>query len=198
MRWVASSYMPHGSLDARYFDRLYTDKDDPWDFATSAYEARKYNDTLAMLEGEHFTNALEIGCSIGVLTAKLARRCERLFAVDISERALAQAIARCAGETNVRFARMTIPEEFPAGPFDFVLLSEVGYYWSDEDLASACDRIAAAASGGTLELVHFLPKVDEYVRDGDAVHEAFANDERFVTVRSSRAERYRIDVLRIR
>jgi SAM-dependent methyltransferase len=190
--------MPHGSLDARYFDRLYTDKDDPWDFATSAYEARKYNDTLAMLEGARFANALEIGCSIGVLTAMLAKRCDRLLAVDISERALAQAIARCADEANVRFDRVTVPREFPEGPFDFVLLSEVGYYWSDDDLASARDRIAGAAPGGTLELVHFLPKVDEYVRDGDAVHDAFANDDRYVTLRSSRAERYRIDVLRIR
>ena len=190
--------MTHGSLDAAYFDRLYAANDDPWDFATSAYEARKYDETIAMLGGERFARGLEIGCSIGVLTEKLAKSCDALLSVDINERALAQATARCADLPNVGFARVVVPGEFPAGTFDLVVLSEVGYYWSDDDLSRARDRIATAAAGGTVELVHYLPKVDEYVRDGDAVHEAFARDERFVGRRSSRAERYRIDVFGVR
>jgi hypothetical protein len=34
------------------------------------------------------------------------------------------------------------------------------------------------------------------VRDGDAVHELFLTDERFVPVRGHRADQYRLDLLR--
>jgi SAM-dependent methyltransferase len=187
--------MPAESLDADYFERLYCANDDPWSFRTSSYEAEKYARTIALLENAHYRSAFEIGCSVGVLTHLLAERADSLLSVDINERALAQARKRCRDRVNVRFERLVVPLEFPRGPFDLVVLSEVGYYWSDDDLALARERIAEVAAGGTLELVHFLPKVEEYVRDGDAVHEAFLTDARFSGRRAYRAERYRIDVL---
>jgi SAM-dependent methyltransferase len=184
-----------GSLDRSYFETIYANADDPWSFATSAYEAEKYARSLDVLAPSYGT-ALEIGCSIGVFTRALAERCEALLAIDISERALERAAQRCADRPQVRFARMAAPGEFPAGTFDLVTCCEVGYYWSDDDLAGARDRIAAALrAGGQLLLVHWLPKVDEYVRDGDAVHAAFLADERFARAASHRAERYRLDLL---
>jgi SAM-dependent methyltransferase len=128
----------------------------------------------------------------------LASCCDALLAVDINERALEAARVRCAPLANVRFARMRFPRDVPGGSFDLIVVSEVAYYWSDPDLQSAIDFIARAGSGGTVELVHFLPKVDEYVRDGDAVHAEFLADPRFEPLRQMRAERYRIDVLRIK
>jgi SAM-dependent methyltransferase len=185
------------SLDRSYFDRLYAEKHDPWNFETSAYENDKYRATLDALGNERFGRALEIGCSIGVLTARLAPLCDDLLAVDINERALAAAHSRCAAFPSVHFAQIAYPAGAPPGPFDLILLSEVAYYWSDADLARAIDAIARSAAGGVLELVHFLPKVDDYVRDGDAVHEAFLHDARFVAQWGTRAEKYRIDVLRV-
>ncbi len=189
--------MPLESLAADYFERLYAADDDPWSFATSRYELDKYDDTLAAL-GPHYARALEIGCSIGVLTQRLAARCDELLAIDVSERALSAARARCAALPHVGFARVRAPGEFPARPFNLVVLSEVAYYWSDADLALARDRIAAALEPvGDLLLVHFLPKVDDYVRDGDAVHRYFLADARFARVHGHRAERYRLDLLRL-
>ncbi len=133
-----------------------------------------------------------------MLTAQLAQRCTALLSVDLNLKALAEAKKRCAGITNVRFEHMALPGSFPEGPFDLVLLSEVGYYWSDSDLELGIDRIAAATPGGIVELVHFLPKVEDYPRDGDSVHAAFLSDKRFEAIHSKRAERYRIDVLRVR
>jgi SAM-dependent methyltransferase len=188
----------HESLDAGYFDRKYASSNDPWDFATSAYEAEKYRTTLDALPRARFARAFEIGCSIGVLTAQLAERCDSLLSVDVSDRALEEAKQRCDAFAHVRFARMSVPREFPHGTFDLVVVSEVGYYWSDADLTLAIERIAAAASGGgTVELVHFTPFVDEYPQTGDAVHAAFLADGRFELDFSKRAERYRIDVLRV-
>lgn len=185
------------SLDAAYFARVYEHDLDPWEFSSSPYEREKYDATIDALAGERFGAGFEIGCSIGVLTARLAEVCDDLLAVDINDRALAAARKRCSALPTVRFAPMTVPRDFPAGRFDLVVVSEVAYYWSDDDLSLAMDRIARAAPGGTLELVHFLPSVDDYVRSGDAVHEAFLADPRFVRVRHVRAERYRIDVVRV-
>ncbi len=188
--------MSDASLSRDYFENLYERDRDPWSFATSAYEREKYTRSLAMLP-ERIDAALEIGCSIGVFTHALAPRCERLLAIDISERALVAARERCADRPQATFRRFAFPGEAPIGHFDAIVLSEVGYYWSDEDLALARDRIASLlAPGGTLLLVHFLPRVEEYVRDGDAVHAAFLADARFRRTARHRAERYRIDVLR--
>jgi SAM-dependent methyltransferase len=190
--------MPQDSLDATYFDTIYAESDDPWHFATSAYEAQKYAATIEMLGPGLHARGLEIGCSIGVLSRMLAERCNHLTSVDINARALERAKERCADRSNVRFELADVPATFPAGPFDLVVLSEVGYYWSDADLSLARERIAAAGSPGTLVLVHYLPKVDDYVRNGDAVHESFLRDARFERQRSLREKLYRIDVLAIR
>ncbi|GAC1415953.1 MAG: SAM-dependent methyltransferase [Candidatus Velthaea sp.] len=182
------------SLGAEYFERIYAQAADPWDFATSEYEREKYDSTIALLPRHRFQSVFEIGCSIGVLTERLAQHCDRLLAVDINERALAAARERNARSTNVQFVRMNVPIEFPANRFDVIVVSEVAYYWSDADLALARDRIAESAAGGIVELVHFLPTVVDYVRDGDAVHEFFLADPRFERIAGKRAQRYRIDV----
>lgn len=190
--------MTEGSLDAAYFSAIYAASDDPWSFATSAYETEKYATTLAALPVGRFARVLEIGCSIGVLTAQLARRTDELVAIDIDERALALARMRCATLGNVRFERRAFPNESVAGRFDLVVLSEVAYYWSDADFATARARLAALAPGGLVELVHYTPVVEAYVRTGDAVHEAFLADARFEVLRGERHERYRLDLVRVR
>ncbi len=189
---------PSASLSKHYFDDVYANADDPWSFATSAYEAEKYDRSLAAL-APHYERAFEIGCSIGVFTRRLADRCGTLLGIDVSEKAIAAARARCADASNVSFALMEFPRESPPGPFDLVTCCEVAYYWSDADLAAARDRIAAMLpAGGDLLLVHWLPHVDDYVREGDAVHEFFLADDRFTRTTHARTDRYRLDLLRRR
>ena len=160
------------SLSTRYFDDVYEASTDPWDFETSAYEAGKYRATLAALGGRRFRNAFEIGCSIGVLSQRLAGICDRLLAVDVSEAPLARARERCAGLAHVRFERMRVPAEFPDETFDLVVVSEVGYYWSRADLVTVAERIEAALEpGGAWLLVHWTPAVADYPLRGDEVHD---------------------------
>ena len=160
------------SLPARYFDDVYGASADPWNFETSAYEDAKYRLTLAALGGRRFCNAFEIGCSIGVLSERLAGVCDRLLAVDVSETPLVRARQRCAGLAHVRFERMRVPTEFPAEKFDLVVLSEVGYYWSRDELVMAAERIEASLEpGGAWLLVHWTPVVDDYPLCGDEVHD---------------------------
>ena len=130
---------PESSLPAAYFAALYQADADPWRFASSDYERRKYAATLAALPRQAYRRGFEVGCSIGVLTSQLARRCDHLLAVDVADQALAQARARCAGQPGVRLERMEVPSQLPDSSFDLLLLSEVVYYWSVGDL----ERMAA-------------------------------------------------------
>jgi SAM-dependent methyltransferase len=183
------------SLSREYFESLYGQADDPWSFESSAYEREKYDRSLSVL-APRYQRALEIGCSIGVFTERLAGRCAELIAVDISERAIASARIRCANQAHVRIVRAEFPRQCSPVMFDLITCCEVGYYWSDADLALARDTIAERLlPEAELLLVHFLPRVDDYIREGDAVHEAFLEDRRFEHARHFRAERYRLDLM---
>lgn len=199
---ATSSLAPGQSLGRSYFDRVYRAARDPWDFETSPYEAEKYAATLQALGDRQFANAFEIGCSIGVLTERLAARCDRLLAVDVCEEPLQRARARCAPHPQVVLQRMAVPQAFPRMALDLVLMSEVGYYWSRSDLARACRKIAAALQpGGLWLLVHWTPAVNDNPLTGDEVHEAVldfaAGSGQLQPVLSRRdvGARYRLDLL---
>lgn len=180
-----------------HFERLYAAAADPWQYATSDYEQAKYAATLAALPRPRYRSALEIGCSIGILTAQLAGRCDRLLAIDYAETALARARARCADLPSVAFRRLALPVEYPAGAFDLTLLSEVGYYLSLEDLRAARARIVSGlAPGGQLLLVHWTPPIDDAPLTGDQVHEEFLDQggDLLRHLRGERAETYRLDL----
>ena len=192
---VRPAHTDTGSLAPAYFDALYAEHGDPWAFATSPYEAAKYAATLAALPRPRYRQALEIGCSVGVLTEQLARPCEHLLAVDVSEAALAQARERCASVPGVRFERRALPAEMPEGPFDLIVLSEVAYYWSEADFREARRALArVAAPGAHLLLVHYTGETN-YPLTADAVHDAFGSDSEWAVAASDRAASYRLDLL---
>ena len=184
------------SLQRGYFDRIYRDTEDPWQFESSPYERDKYAATLAALPAERFRSGFEIGCSVGVLTELLAEVCEALLAVDIAPGPLVTARKRLAGKDHVRFRQMTLPGDFPAERFDLIVLSEVGYYWSPADLETAIAAIERALlPGGALVLVHYTPYVPDYPLTGDEVHEAFSQRlNNCFRIRAERTDRYRMDV----
>lgn len=190
---------PLSTLPSSYFDDVYRANDDPWAFATSDYERRKYEATLAALSNAHYHNAFEIGCSIGVLTQMLTDRCDRLLAVDASELPLEAARKRLASFPNVTIQQMSIPNEFPQGPFDLILLSEVGYYLSSDDLALARQlMIDALSPNGHLLLVHWTPFVHDYPLTGDEVHDFFSEAAQttgpLTHLLNQREETYRLDL----
>ena len=185
------------TLPDGYFDDVYAAHDDPWSFETSPYEAAKYQRTLLALTRERYSCALEIGCSIGVLSARLAQRCDELLALDVSQRALARALARCANLPQVRFERRRLPQDFPEGRFDLVVASEVLYYLDRRDLQATLERcVAALHPGGELLCVHWTPSVHDYPQTGDEVHAAVLATPGLVAVHAERHPQYRLDLLR--
>lgn len=191
---------PGTSLSADYFERLYAAKPDPWDFETSPYEQEKYTHTLAGLTEARYAQALEVGCSIGVLTARLAERCDCLLAVDAAQNALEAARTRCRGLSQVTFAAAYIPTDWPDGPFDLILLSEVLYYLSREDLRDVADHIrATAAPGCQLLLVHWTDPTDYPLTGDEAVETLISHLGADATIIQQETRPcYRLDSLRMR
>ncbi|GAB3643140.1 class I SAM-dependent DNA methyltransferase [Spirosoma arcticum] len=187
------------SLPTTYFDDVYKANEDPWAFATSPYERTKYEATMAALPKERYTNAFEIGCSIGVLSEMLAGRCDRLLSVDASELPLKTARQRLVSYNHVTIGQMSIPAQFPDDRYDLILLSEVGYYLMEADLQRArqhmLDRLN---SGGQLLLVHWTPVVPDYPLTGDQVHEQFmavsGDGQPLTHLLNQRTDKYRLDL----
>jgi SAM-dependent methyltransferase len=129
--------------------------------------------TLACLPAERYSRGLEVGCSIGALAADLAQRCDRLLAVDASPAALAGARERLTDVPGVETALVRVPEEWPEGRFDLVVLSEVGYFLSPRQLGGLVERCRAAAGGSDVVLCHWRHQPVGWVLDGPSVHERF-------------------------
>jgi SAM-dependent methyltransferase len=174
---------------------MYAESADPWGFATRWYERRKYSLTLAALPRPRYAHALEAGCSIGVLTAELALRCDRLLAVDGSADAIRQTSARTEHLPQVTVEQRRLPDEWPAGTFDLVVLSEIGYYFAVHDLASVIDAsVAALSPGGTLLAAHWRHPVTDYPLRGDDVHKAIAGHAGLVRTVSHEEADFRLEV----
>ena len=186
------------SLPPGYFDERYAADPDPWNFAESSYERDKYAATLAALPRPRYAAALEIGCSIGVLTAALAPRCDTLVALDVAEAALDQARARCRDLPGVRLLKAQVPGDWPEGRFDLILLSEVVYYLDAGDVAPRAGRVRGSLRpGGDVVLVHWTGET-HYPLTGDEAADLFIREtrDRLAVDRQVRTEAYRLDVLR--
>jgi cyclopropane fatty-acyl-phospholipid synthase-like methyltransferase len=185
------------SLDPSYFDRLYAEKVDPWNFTASEYERRKYSATLEALGEHHFRHAFEVGCSIGVLTRQLALLCDSVLAVDVAQAAIDRARAHCAQVSQVSLRRMHIPHEWPPGLFDLIILSEVLYFLSPNEIArTAVLSRASLARGGLVLLVNWTGETD-YPCSGDQAVAYYlagcAGD--LWPISQKRAPQYRLDLL---
>jgi hypothetical protein len=159
------------STDRSYFVEMYKGDADPWGFSSREYEQRKYALTMASLPRSRYGSAFEPGCSIGVLTELLATRCDELLATDVVPDTVERARQRLDGFGNVTVELRAIPEGWPVGKFDLVVLSEIAYYFDESDLA----RILSLAVRSTPEGAHLVGVhwrgVTDYPLRGDRVHE---------------------------
>lgn len=166
------------TVPASHFGALYATSADPYGFGQRWYEQRKRAVTLAVLPNVRYRHAFEPGCSVGYLSAELAGRCESLLVCDVSAAAVGYAAQRLAQLAHVRVEQRELPGEWPPGTFDLVVLSEVAYYFADEELSALVSQaVTSLEPGGTLLACHWRHP-GPYPQTAEQVHHAIAAEPR--------------------
>jgi trans-aconitate methyltransferase len=178
------------------FDDLYASDIDPWKFRSSDYERSKYEATLAALPRERYAACIEAGCSIGELTRLLASRCESVTGIDISHVAISEAERRNADLPDVQFIRAEFPESWPEMPADLIVLSEILYFLTPDEIVRLADVISRNwTTPGDCVLVNYLGQIPEPLQGDDAADCFIKAIAHTSSVRLIDGNGYRIDVL---
>lgn len=164
--------MAANAIDPDGFEAKYREDPDPWDTWTSPFEAYKRRILLAACGPGRRGRVLELACGSGATTAALAKRALRLDAVDSSHSALATASQRCVKYENINFIRACLPAGMPRGPYDLIVVSELGYYMSPRKLDLLVDALgrALASNARLVMLHHHIPFKDAAQPPAD-IHE---------------------------
>lgn len=158
-------------VDLSQFERAYAAEPDPWNFAGSRYEQRRFAITIASLPRARYRRCFEPGCAVGALTRQLSERADQVIAMEASPTASREASRRLGDRPNVSVVNGSIPENWPDGMFDLVVWSELGYYWDATELKDIVRRAGSLlAADGHLAAVHWLGSSDDHVLSGYDVH----------------------------
>jgi SAM-dependent methyltransferase len=156
-----------------YFDQQWGGSDDPWDQVGRFSEQRKYDLTVASLPRPRYRRAFEPGCATGSLSERLAQRTDALISTDRHPVAVATAARRCGSLGHVEVRLLPIPEQWPEGTFDLVVMSEILYYFDPPTLEVVLSRARHSLDpDGHLVACHFRPEVPDHAVLGGTVHQA--------------------------
>ncbi|MEV4703988.1 class I SAM-dependent methyltransferase [Actinoplanes sp. NPDC049316] len=190
---------PQASISEDHFVNLYLAKDDPWDVATKWHDQRKYAVTMASLPRERYRRCYEPGCSIGLLTRMLAERCDEVLAVDCVDSAVRQAAEAVGDLPHVRVETAMLPADLPDGTFDLVVIGDLLYYLSGDDLTALLDGLVRRLEpGGDLVAVHFRDRQEGGNYDGFNVHQALAGRPELERLVRHEDEWFVLDAFRVR
>jgi predicted TPR repeat methyltransferase len=184
---------------ADYFDDLYANNPDPWNYRSGAYEIRKRVDTLSFLK-DHYRSGCEVGCSIGVLTEELAPRCDRLVGVDVSETAAQIARQRLARLPHVQIKVLHLPHQDIEDRFDLLVLSEMLYFLTEAEIAGLAEIAARrVVAGGDLLIVNYDGETQTRLGGKESSAEFVgASAAAFEMIRAEQREHYHVRLLRRR
>jgi SAM-dependent methyltransferase len=179
------------------FEARYSQNNDPWDVATSAYELGRYQTTLSALSQTSYGTVYEPGCSVGVLTSALARIAAHVIAIDFAPSAVLRARKRCTALSNVEVHCASVATYVPEAPLDLVVFSELGYYFDPPELARMGGVLSQKLNArGEFLAVHWLGHSPDHVTHGNQVHETLRRTLPLVWIKGERYPLFRIDCWR--
>lgn len=182
------------TTSAEFFEEKYRLVVDPWDFATDNYEQERYRLIMESLEGGKYSIAFEPGCSIGMLTERLALLCGRVYASDFSATAVARSRARCEHLHNVVVECAELNSSSSIHGADLVVLSEIGYYFTEPQYVAVVKNIVSQmAPMSVLLAAHWLGHSKDHVRSGDQVHQTLMEVSDLELQVGRRFPRFRLD-----
>lgn len=157
-----------------YFEDLYRHNSDPWGYDSHWYEARKRQICLALLTRPRYPKVLEVGCSNGHLSIHLAQRAEQLLCIDVSESAVQLASERLQEFEHVVVENRKIPEDYSIQKFDLILISEMAYYLSANELHQFIEKLKHSLNDdGEILCCHWRHEIQGFELNAEQVHQAF-------------------------
>jgi len=163
------------SVPASYFEQLFAGNDDPWAFRTRWYEKRKREVLLTSLPRQHYARIFEPACANGELSAGLAERTASLVCQDRDNTAVHLARERLRPWHHAHVEKGCLPQDWPSGEFDLIVLSEIGYYLDPRQWLEVLQRARASlSSDGALLLCHWLHPIEGCPQTGQQAHELLA------------------------
>ena len=182
---------------AEFFEAKYLRQDDPWNFISDEYERKRYEEIFKSVAESRFQQAYEPGCSIGMLTQRLAAICDEVEAIDISPKAVDLAKKHCNHLVNVSIYCASLKDSTPQAPPDLLVLSEIGYYFSADDwqnkvsfLLNHCQKPCSVVAA------HWLGHSEDHVISGDKVHEILDSIGGLTLQKRQRYDGFRLDCWR--
>lgn len=173
-----------------YFDALYKDNTDPWQYQSRWYEKRKRDICLAMLPRPSYNNGIELGCGNGVFSELIAQRCHALLSIDANQHAVDLATQRLANLCHVRVKQGVIPAVLsslkapcrqleppvqastPNCAYDLIIISEILYYLSPNEIDKVITWVGQnLAPGGSLLCCHWRYEIEGFEMNGEKVHQ---------------------------
>lgn len=150
--------------------------------------------TVASLPRSRYRSAYEPGCSVGVLTELLATRCDRLLSSDIIPSALERAEARLRRKPHVSIEERSIPDQWPPGHFDLVVLSEIAYYFDVTDLGRVMACVMDTTElGANVVGVHWCGETN-YPLTGESSHRIIAETTGLASVVHHKEDAFVLDI----
>ncbi|CAN5669385.1 hypothetical protein BH10ACT3_BH10ACT3_18100 [soil metagenome] len=183
---TGSSADPIDPSAAEFFEAKYSDApdNDPWNFASSAYELDRYRRVLSALPRGHYRRAFEPGCSVGALSRPLSRRCDHLLAMDFAPTAIDVALAAQEelarnddAMSRIEFRVGELPQDLAPGDgaFDLIVFAEIGYYFELEQLDSVAELLVShLVAGGDLVAAHWTGHSEDHRLSGEQTHDRLA------------------------
>lgn len=153
-----------------YFDTLYDREDEPWAFSQRGVETLRHLRVAGLVRELQPGRILDLGCSLGQLTWRLASSKAEIVALDLSPAAAMR--ARAGGSPGVKRPHFLVGRatELPVPPasFDVVLAIDGLYSWqlSPEDRVRTLEEIHAALRPGGHAILtdHMRPRrFEEFV-----------------------------------
>jgi LmbE family N-acetylglucosaminyl deacetylase/SAM-dependent methyltransferase len=190
---------------------LYDASRDPWEMETSVYEEEKRAATLASLPSHRYSLCFEPGCSIGVLTADLAQRADRVIGWEPVESAARTAQGRVrsleregtlsADQVRIEQRSLSLAgDELGPEGADLLVISEVLYFLPRAGLAEIISRLCTrAAAGAHLVAVHWRHPVAGWPGGGADTHEVLMAEPQLRRLhRDASHDDYLLEVFEIR
>ncbi|USQ15414.1 methyltransferase domain-containing protein (plasmid) [Legionella lytica] len=182
------------NINAEFFEMMYQNNPDPWRFASNAYELNRYEKICDIVRNQRPHYIFEAGCSIGILTEKLAQIAQFVEAIDISHTAATIAQKRCHALANVKIQCDSLSNYVANPNTDLFILSEIGYYFYPEEWENIIKKILISkTSSFHLLASHWLGTSSDHILSADEVHSIICSLNVFQLKRSVRTKDFRLD-----